>query len=343
MWAGSATATRRKVVGAIAVTAAWLVGGAAAQAAPAWDDVVAAAKKEGKVVVYVGAPTTPRDFGAILQKAYGIQVEMLYGRASEIRERIRTEQATGQPIADVLISGSTTVGPVRDLGFAQPHGGLPNAGKIVAPFTDDGTIIPVAVTRFGLLINTDLVKPVDEPKSWTDLIDPKWKGKILSDDPRAAGGGNGALAVLYDKYGPSYAEKFAAQKPVFSRDIFVNEQRVARGEFPIMFPLNIQDIVNLQGLPVKGIAPEEGVPYVAIQSEQLKGAPHPNAARLLLDTLLGPEYQQVLAERGTGSTVGVEPKSLPASLRPLIAAKLMGTEDYHDLDKYLKIFQEIFK
>ena len=72
---------------------------------------------------------------------------------------------------------------------------------------------------YCLLVNRNLVKPADEPKSWKDILDPKWTGKILSDDYRALGGGAVFFVVMHDTFGKEFHEKLAAQKPVFSRDI----------------------------------------------------------------------------------------------------------------------------
>ena len=81
------------------------------------------------------------------------------------------------------------------------------------------------------------MKPADEPKSWKDILDPKWAGKILSDDYRALGGGAVFFVVMHDTFGKEFHEKLAAQKPVFSRDIA--EQRAARGarRVPALHPV----------------------------------------------------------------------------------------------------------
>ena len=98
------------LIAGLAVLAAILVGGAAgASAQSGWDKVVAEAKKEGKVVVYNGTNfKIVRKLGDLFQKQYGIAVEVLDGRATEIRERIRTEQAAGRFIGDVSYTGRTT-------------------------------------------------------------------------------------------------------------------------------------------------------------------------------------------------------------------------------------------
>ena len=124
----------------------------------------------------------------------------------------------------------------------------------------------------GILVNTRLVKPEDEPKSWEDLNDPKWKGKILSDDMRPLGSGNTMFAILQKKLGAAFNEKLAEQKPVFSRDLRNDARRVARGEYPIYVPQIFAFASDLKGLPVKVVIPKEGAPYAMMEFAMLKNA-----------------------------------------------------------------------
>src|SRR5690606_33851868 len=128
------------------------------------------------------------------------------------------------------------------------------------PLKVNGTLLPVTGGNFAILVNTNLVPEGDEPKNWTDLADPKWKGKILSDDPRALGAGNVWFSVTYEAYGEDYHKKMAAQNLVISRVFAESNRRIARGEFAIYLPFNISEYQSLKGLPIKPIIPEEGVP-----------------------------------------------------------------------------------
>src|SRR5690606_7973161 len=105
--------------------------------------------------------------------------------------------------------------------------------------------------------------------------DPKWQGKMLADDPRALGGGNVAASVLLHHMGKEYHEKLAAQKPVFSREQRQNQRRIARGEYPVYYPFTMTDSLRLKGLPVRGINPVEGNPYVVFALGVVKGAAIP--------------------------------------------------------------------
>jgi iron(III) transport system substrate-binding protein len=320
---------------------------AAAQAPPEaeWKRVLEAAKKEGKVVVYsgaVGSPVLPK-VGAAFEAKYGIRMELLEARASELRERIRTEQTAGKLLGDVSHNGSTTTALQLAEGAFQPYGALPNAGRPVAPFRADGTRVPIYVIQYGILVNTEMVKPAEEPKSWKDLLDPRWKGKILSDDLRALGGGAVFFMVTMQAFGREYQEKLAEQQLHMNRELRGNYPRVARGEYPVYIPFTLPDILDLKGLPVKAIVASEGCPYVRFDGTILKNAPHPNAARLLLDFFLSDEAQLIYASMGFVSVVGGLESKVAAEARPLAQAKLLGTTDPKLQEEMLKLARQIYK
>ena len=309
-----------------------------AQSPSEWQKVVEAAKGEGKVVLYsalVGAPSTSRITEAFEAK-YGIPVETLEARASELLERVRTEQVSGRSLGDVSYNGSTaTERQMHDSVFV-PHGGLSSASRLVAPFTSDGTRVPAFVIHFGILVNTDLVKPSDEPRSWKDLLLPRWKGQILADDVHPVGSGSLFFQATYGKLGREFHEKLAAQDPSFTRDPRGSQRRVARGEYPIFLPSSLAAMKELEGLPLKTVVPSEGAVYVLYQTAVFKNAPHPNAARLFMDFLLRDEAQAIYAEDGYGPVVEASQKK---TTRPA----LLGTSDLETMAEMARLAREIYK
>ena len=336
--------TRRSLLRVVVLGSMARVSRAEAQDA-GWAKVVEAAKKEAKVVVYngaVGMPVLPK-IAAAFEAKHGIRMELLEARASELRERIRTEQASGKTLGDVLHDGSTTTALQLAEGRFQPHGPLPNEKRPVAPFGVDEMRIPIYVIRYGILVNTDLVKPDQEPKAWKDLLNPRWKGKILSDDFRAIGGGGLFFMVAMEKFGKEFHEKLAEQQLHMNRELRGNYPRIARGEYSVYMPFGLADMSDLKGLPLKAIVPQEGLPYVLFNGSILKGAPRPNAARVFLDFLLSDEAQLMYGQGGYGTVVGGLEAKVGPEARAIQQVKLLGTTDPKIQEEMMKLAKQIYK
>ncbi len=336
---------RRLIGGAAALAASAAAGPLRAQGDAEWQKVIDAAKKEGKLVLYTSGVGSPyhKEVGRLFEAKYGIRFESLEARASELRERIRAEQTAGRFLGDVHHNGATTTALMLKDGNFQPHGGIPNATRLLPQFKADDVRVPSNGQSYGILVNRNLVKPGDEPKSWKDLLDPKWKGKILSDDTRALGGGSVFFFVMHDAFGPEYHEKLAAQGLVFSRDLRNDERRVARGEYPIYIPQLLPYYQDIKSLPVKFIVPQEGRPYVRFDVAVLKNAPHPNAARLFINHFLEVESQLVYANSGFDPVMQGVVDKVPAEIRELLATKAMGTTSVERQNEMLELAKKIYK
>jgi len=307
-----------------------------------WAKVEAAAKKEGAVVLYTTSnseivPTIMKKFEA----RYGIPVDILRGRGSELRERVRTEITSGRTVGDVFHSGNTL--RAVDLGQLQKHEPLPNTARLIPLLKDDGYFSPTNIAPFGVLMNTDLVKQQDEPKVWADLLDPKWRGKILVDDPRAPGQGNATVMVLEQKFGREFLDKFAAQNITISTDNAAAERRVAQGEYAFYVGFSLANVLRMRGLPIKGFIPAEGAPYTASVATIIKDAPHPNAARLLLNFILDDAAQTVFSDQANISATGLVSPAIPEDIRKLTQAKLLAEADPFQMDDKIALYKQIFK
>jgi iron(III) transport system substrate-binding protein len=336
--------TRRAALLGLAAGSAVLSASTIARTEEAWEGIVAAARKEGRVVLYsafVGLAAhqdLKKEF-----EAYGITVDILEARASEVRERIRIEQAAGRFAADVSENGRTTTTLQIDQDHVfEPFGPLPSLGHLKTEFRADEIRLPVFAIVYGILANTTLVKPADEPKSWLDLADPRWKGKMLADDLRTLGGGGVLFFVLQEQFGRDFQEKLAAQDLKFSREIPANERRVARGEYPLYLPVGLTSVPELKGLPVKFIAPKEGLPYIGYDLALLKNAPHPNAARLLMEFYLGKKMQQRFANLGLLPVTTDTLDQVDPVIAELQKGKLLGTTDAKRMDQMLVLAREIY-
>jgi iron(III) transport system substrate-binding protein len=316
-----------------------------AQEAPA--DLVEAAKKEGRVAFYTSfvSPQLHAAVKSAFEKKYGITVDVLNVRASELEERIRTEQGAGRFLGDVIQHGQASITRLFRTGFVQEHGGVPNMKNMIDGQPPEPHEIGSLITGYAIMVNSNLVKPEDEPKSWRDLLDPKWKGKILSDDMRALGGGFAMFSAIMGEptLGEAWHRQMATQGPVFTRDVGNSERRVARGEYPIWIPQISVNVQGLKGLPVRVITPKEGVAYVRLDVAMLKNAPRPNAAKLFMNFYLSEEFQTVVGSMGLIPVIKGVAEKIPADKRVLEGAKLMGTIHIETQVDYLKLAGEIYK
>jgi iron(III) transport system substrate-binding protein len=149
--------------------------------------------------------------------------------------------------------------------------------------------------------------------------------------------------VTTQHFGKEFNDKLAEQQPHMNRDLRGNYPRVARGEYPLYLPFTLPDILELKGLPVKAIKPVEGAPYVRFDGALFKGAPHPNAGRLLLDFFLSDEGQLAYGSLGFVMTVGGLESKVPAEARAVAQTSLLGTTDPKLQDEMLKLARQIYK
>jgi iron(III) transport system substrate-binding protein len=284
----------------------------AAMAQPAdwqkqWDATLAAAKKEGKVVV-VGSPdpVMRNDLIPRFTKQYGIQVEYLTGSSSALAGRIQTERQSGIYSIDVYLSGAgttvTTLYPQKMLDPIKPlliHPDVADPKKWKrggATFMDpEGQYIMMLFSTVNdtLFINTDFVKP-EEMRHVNDLLNPKWKGKISSQDPRLGGSGANTAVAFYVGLGPDYVKKlYVDQQPIYSRDRRQMTDWLARGTYPICLTCRADDIKPLlkDGFKLVDVYELDGI-MSRVNSAPLllayaNKAPHPNAAKVFINWFAG--------------------------------------------------------
>jgi iron(III) transport system substrate-binding protein len=256
-------------------------------------EIFNAALKEGKVNWY-GADVTD-DFlkaggKANFEKRFGIKMVETIGRLREQTDRLRTEGSVNKRVADVFDGNDQYMLELYALGFLEkwrpPAPELDRIAKEVFVTEPAGYWWPMHMSAQALFINTSLVKPADEPKSFQDILDPKWKGKIAIRDPRSSSGGGWQFLQIYGQKGMGidYIKKLKAQNPfIIPGGSEQMRDAIATGRFAIGFNGRGEFIRDLpKGTPVKYIVPKEGLAWTPSSLALMKGGPNPNAAKVLL-------------------------------------------------------------
>jgi iron(III) transport system substrate-binding protein len=289
-----------------------------AGAAPAWQEewerVIQAAKKEGSLAIIGPTGADRRDSLTVpFQKKYGISVEYWADPAPGIPPRITAERQAGRYLWDIVIAGAIedVVLPLKVLEPIEPALILPDVKDPknwrggAMEFLDAGrqVLVMTPFQRGVLFVSTELADP-KAFKSYKDLLDPKWTGKIVSDDPRKAGPGQATFTFffLHPELGASYIQALAQQKLVFMKDYAQEVDAVGRGKFPIVIGTSdsLAEERIKQGIPIAIVDPRQlregsDVSPASGVIGLFNRAPHPNAAKLYLNWLLSKEGQTSFA------------------------------------------------
>ncbi len=307
-----------KAMMAIAVAA--FAGFSSASAAENWDEVVAAAKKEGKVVFYNNLQ--PDGIEPLLKKFRErypeIQTEYIRLGSNPLNERFGTEFNAGRHLSDVIISiADTSFYEGIKAGWALKWS-PPEAKNFGPEWIKDDTLFTVQQLREVLIWNKTLVKPGDEPKEWKDLFDPKWKGKVGMNPPWRSIPTQQLIVYWEDhlKLGDT-AQMFKDNDVRFFEGSAGIIQAVVRGDVAMaeLTDLSVYGMLE-DGAPLGFVYPESGFPLSVNRLFVAKNAPHPNAAKVLANWLLSLEGQTHLQEyAGLPVTRGDVPprKHLPAT------------------------------
>lgn len=281
----------------------------------AWQKVVAAAKKEAKVSIY-----DPAYFGGALGQLvaktfgekYGITLDIQGLPPQTITEKLQTEKRIGQFVADLALSGSVSSVRLVKLDLAQDvSGDLPvlrdrTVFTLPPVWGESGDLLVFQWSASSLVVNTQLVKP-GEIQSYWDLLQPKWKGKIIIVDPRTGGGMpiTTVTNMRMDKIlSDDYFYQLGKHEPsLWAGSNLEPNKMVARGEFAVNWEATPQIYLPVlkEGAPIRILNMKEGSIAIPSTLIPIRNAPHPNALRLFLDWFLSAEGQRIYHE-AAGST-----------------------------------------
>jgi len=320
-----------------APTRRWLLGSAMAMAVPVRSraqpmaeritpTLIAAAIKEGKVSHYtsddlVQATAMAKAFEA---KYPGIKFQLERTGAERVYQRVMQEYAANVHVADVVSSA--------DLSFIVAWKGqglltryLPEEamGGPAEARDRDGFYLTDNFTLVVPGYNTRQVSAEQAPKTWMELLDPKWKGKMAKGHPGYSGTIMNGTYALANALGWDYFEKLGKQGVMQLQSAGDPPQRVAQGERAVMADCSENTAIRLigNGAPLGIVYPPEGIPVVPIGTAIMAKPANPNAARLLVHFLSSREGQQLRAEYG--SRTFHPDVTMSAGRKPTAAMKLL--------------------
>ncbi|WP_218019781.1 ABC transporter substrate-binding protein [Rhodococcoides yunnanense] len=257
------------------------------------------------VVIYGPAPSTDAGLHAKFSERFpGITVVPQDAPDAETFTKLQVEVDSGNRIADLYTGGTPSVLQAAQTdGMCQPADIESAAPGVVTLDANDRAILYYSMTYFGIVYNTDMVSEADVPKTWNDLLDPKWKGKLAMGDPTVPGGVRYVFATMNypevaDTWGKEYFEKLAAQEPNIAQSEPTVPSDVASGRFPIGVGVysGFYDAQKAKGAPIDMSFPLEDNGNYLAQSGicYMADAPDSDAAQLYVNWLLSADGQQAL-------------------------------------------------
>ena len=296
----------------------------------AQDARVEAAKKEGKVVWYTSlALPSAEKVAKLFEAAYpGLKVEVHRTGSQRILQRVMQELQANLKLVDVIHTsdaGHFVLLKEKKLLMKYTPAGV---DPFPAGFKDrDGYYYGLRATVNVIAYNTKLVSAGEVPKGWKDLLDPKWKGKLVTAHPGYSGVIATHVLALVHLHGWDYFKQLAQNKLMLVQSAVDPAGVVASGERQVA--VNGGDYYYYQmkkkGNPIEVIYPKEGVPLVVSPTAIASFAPHPAAARLFTDFTFSRELQQVMAD-SEGLYTGHPEVKYPSDKPKLSELKLLTVE-----------------
>jgi iron(III) transport system substrate-binding protein len=315
---------------------------------PEWEKLVEAAQKEGKVVVSIPSSADLRtNLERTFRQRFGLQIESVVARGSASVRKIAEESRAGVRYFDVHLGGSESVvsgllpegilAPVAD-SFLLPEVKDPKhwwGGHIWTDNAKKFIYTSLAYTTDNIWYNGELMKP-EQIRSFDDLLDEKWKGKIGFLDPRSPGSGASLWSYLREIKGEEFLKKLAGQKLLLGRDQRVLAENVAKGKLTLVMGLTYYSFAPFvkAGLPVHPLpTPKEGV-YISGGSGHLvviKNSPHPNSTKVFINWFLGREAQELFSR-----AMGQGTRRLDVNTKWLSEVGVTAAKDIYAPEEYAR-------
>ncbi|HKA70965.1 MAG TPA: extracellular solute-binding protein [Xanthobacteraceae bacterium] len=322
---------------------------AAPEATPVTPALIEAARREGKLAFYTALELNISEkLGKAFEAKYpGIAVRVERSGAERIFQRIGQEQDSRINAVDLVCSTD----PAHFIFWKRKDWIAPYVPEEAARnlprerIDPDGTSATVCAWFSVIGYNTDLVKREDAPTSYADLLDPKWKGKIVKGHPGYSGAILTATYQISRDLGWAYFEKLAQQRVMQVQSAAEPPRKIAAGERAVQADGNDYSLMLYRdaGRPVEVVYASEGTPQIIVETGIFRSSANPNAARLFQHFLFSAEGQQIFidfAHRSFHAQVKDKPGRPPLSAIRTMKSDPAAVEAQSDQIKarYTKIF-----
>jgi iron(III) transport system substrate-binding protein len=314
---------------ALAATAVFAepVRAQAPAASPINQALIDAAKKEGKLAFYTAMDLAfAQQLGKAFETKYAIPVRVERSGAERIFQRIGQEQSANINACDVVNTsdGAHCIVWIRNNWLAPylPEEVAKHFDKLY--YDANGLFVTTRVLVSPIAYNTNLVKKEEAPKSFADLLDPKWAGKMVKAHPSYSGTIMNSTYQTVQVLGWEYFEKLAKQRVMQVQSATDTPKKIQLGERAVMVDGAGYFIIRFkeEGSPVEIVYPTEGTPVATSPSAIMKNAPNPNAAKLFQNWMHSREAQQFLVDWARQYSPHGQTVEKPG-VRPLKDIKLM--------------------
>src|SRR6266550_5066122 len=320
-----------------------------------WEKTLVAAKKEGTVVVGIPASSELRTaISAKFKEKFGIPVELMSARGPENVTRIITEFNAGVRYFDLLVAGGATPLSMVAAGAADDFQSYMILPEVKDPKNWWGGHIWednvggkrqvyafLCYTSETLWFNGSQVEP-SEIRSFDDLLNPKWKGRIGFLDPRNPGSGQNTWSFLWKVKGEDYLAKLAQQALLISQNLRQIADALAKGKLAFTVGLSHYSYEPFMkaGLPVKplphikeGSHANNGSGVITV----VKNPPHPSAAKVFVSWFLSKEGQELYGKAMVQGTRRLDVNTAWLKESGVEACKdVMTVDDYYRLETHLE-------
>jgi iron(III) transport system substrate-binding protein len=309
---------------------------------------IAKAKAEGKVVWYTSTPLPQaQKIANAFEKEHGIKVELFRSGGSAVLRRFQQEIDAGRIAADVLTHSDPAAAAMLGRKGVFVAFKPKNFDKVPDAAKDkDGLFVGQRLNLMTNYLRSDKVAEADEPKSWNDLANPKYKGKMVIGDPSFTSLLVSVVGMMSKERGWGFYEKLRANDTMVVQGNQQASDMLKRGER--LIAVGALDSYAAEdrkaGHPMKTLYPADGVFVIPSPTSVVKGSPNPNAAKLFAEFQISDEVQKIFPADGGFAARSDMPA--PAGSPPLSSLKILAV-DYDYIEKETprikRRFNEVFQ